>query len=334
MKPFAAFVAITLVVLAGAAGQARAEFGITPGSFGISVADRDGLDYTQAGGHPYSASTTFALNSAVDPEVGMIPGGGGVRSIQVDLPPGLLANPRAVMQCPVALLGGVLSSCPLPSRVGMVELTRVGDDGAPTTSTTPAYSVEPPRGTLATFGFNFLSKQVLLYAGLRSAGDYGVRLVAPGVNPSIKLLGIALTLYGDPATVFGNGLPAKPFLSNPTDCSGRALEPMLAVDSWQDPGSLLDYRALSPPVDGCARLRFEPTISIAPDRPWADTPAGYSVDLEVPQTDELDQLATPPLKEPTVTLPQGLSINPGLADGLRGCRTTARWPRRSARRGR
>jgi hypothetical protein len=316
-RTLALFAATALVMLA-AAGQARAEFGVTPGSFVTAVVGQGGLNYSQAGGHPYSASTSFAFNSVVDPEVGITPAGGGVRDIQVDLPPGLVANPQAVEQCPIALLGGIFSACPAASRVGTVELTRTGSEAVPTTDSTPVFNIAPPGGAVAALGFNFLQKEVLLYVGLRSDEDYGVRIEGLGINPAIRLLGIHLILYGDPATVFASG-PSRPFLSNPTECSGGATVTTLAANSWDDPGDVLDYTATSPSVTGCDQLSFEPKISIVPETGRAAIPGGYSVDLVVPQTDDIGQLATPPLKDATVRFPRGVSINPSLADGLQGC---------------
>jgi hypothetical protein len=43
------------------------------------------------------------------------------------------------------------------------------------------------------------------------------------------------------------------------------------------------------------------------------------VDLRVPQTNSPGTLATPELRDATVTLPQGLATSPSAADGLRGC---------------
>ncbi len=57
-----------------------------------------------------------------------------------------------------------------------------------------------------------------------------------------------------------------------------------------------------------------------PETTQADTPSGYEVDLKVPQSTNLfPVLATPDLKDATVTLPAGVSVSPSAADGLVGC---------------
>ena len=43
------------------------------------------------------------------------------------------------------------------------------------------------------------------------------------------------------------------------------------------------------------------------------------MDLRIPQTDSLDQLATAHLQKAVVTLPEGLVLNPASGNGLEGC---------------
>jgi hypothetical protein len=71
---------------------------------------------------------------------------------------------------------------------------------------------------------------------------------------------------------------------------------------------------------GCERLRpFDPSINIAPDTTYADTPAGLSVDVKMPQGLNPEGLQTPGLEGTTVVLPEGIAINPGQATGLQAC---------------
>jgi hypothetical protein len=75
-------------------------------------------------------------------------------------------------------------------------------------------------------------------------------------------------------------------------------------------------------ITGCEKLvHFQPTVSISPDTSFADTPAGLSVDLSVPQGVNSEGLATSGLKDTTVTLPEGVVINPGQATGLQACQS-------------
>jgi hypothetical protein len=49
------------------------------------------------------------------------------------------------------------------------------------------------------------------------------------------------------------------------------------------------------------------------------SPSGFDFGIEVPQNDDPDGLATPPIKDVTTVLPEGLTINPALANGLEAC---------------
>ncbi len=56
-----------------------------------------------------------------------------------------------------------------------------------------------------------------------------------------------------------------------------------------------------------------------PDTLEAGEPAGYSLNLNVPQNTEAEGLATPDVKDTVVTLPLGTVISPSAADGLGDC---------------
>jgi len=75
------------------------------------------------------------------------------------------------------------------------------------------------------------------------------------------------------------------------------------------------------PIAGCDRLQFSPSISLVPETTLADEPAGYTTDLKIPQAPQtgVEGLATPPVKDTTVTLPLGVSISASTADGLAVC---------------
>ncbi len=78
-------------------------------------------------------------------------------------------------------------------------------------------------------------------------------------------------------------------------------------------------KVVSPPVSGCEKLHFDPSLSVQPETTEADEPSGMAVDLKVPQSTEPHGLATPPFKSVTVTLPSGVSLSPGAGDGLQAC---------------
>jgi hypothetical protein len=64
---------------------------------------------------------------------------------------------------------------------------------------------------------------------------------------------------------------------------------------------------------------MSPTLSVGPDTSQPDTPAGYTVDLGVPQNEQPYSLATPTVQNVSVTLPAGTALSPAVANGLQGC---------------
>ena len=113
---------LALVLLGGAYGAtpASAAFGIE--SFDGLVTDAQGRAYTQAGGHPYAASTAFAVNSHA-PDGVKVPDGGGLKEVVVDLPVGFGGDPTATPTCSpaefVALPTTIATNCPASSQVGV-----------------------------------------------------------------------------------------------------------------------------------------------------------------------------------------------------------------------
>jgi hypothetical protein len=130
--------------------------------------------------------------------------------------------------------------------------------------------------------------------------------------------------------------PPTAFLTNPTKC-GPASEynAKFIGDSWDHPGLFEPFDGkpfLSDPnwqvvttsmypagVTGCNKLAFNPSLKVTPDTTQADAPSGYGVGLHVPQSIAPNDLASPALDNAVATLPQGVAINPGAADGLQAC---------------
>jgi hypothetical protein len=338
-----AVVAVGLAVLALAvvAGPALADFGISPGSFKADVFQRDGTTFeTQAGAHPSSATTSFDFNLTPAGHVDE-----HVRDIHVSLPPGFIGNPEAAAKCPRADFDGIipsLSSCPDASQVGVAQI-RVqlvfGTFVAHATFWAPVYNLVPPLGQTAEFGLPVQTVPVKMVATVDTAGNYGLSIRLSKVSQGFAIEGTTLTLWGDPADSAHDGLRGsclqvlggptgslcpstavhRPFLTNPTECAGPQTS-AISVDSWESPGVWKDASyTTSVGVDGCNRLKFNPTIDVTPDSTRAGAPSGYAVDLNIRQNDDPTGIATPPLRDAVVKLPAGTSISPSAASGLGGC---------------
>ncbi|HEY7960969.1 MAG TPA: hypothetical protein VID29_03515, partial [Solirubrobacteraceae bacterium] len=122
------------------------------------------------------------------------------------------------------------------------------------------------------------------------------------------------------------------FFTNPSACTGEPLVTSVRMDSWQSPGrytadgtpdfSDLNWAgatSVAPAVTGCNLLQFSPGLSAQPETTVADSPTGLNIDLQVPQSEDPSTLATPPLRDASIVLPAGISLNPSAADGLGSC---------------
>lgn len=307
--------------------QAFSTFGIE--SFSIETLDEEGQSYTQAGGHPYAMkvviglTTTGALTSR-NPKSASA----NLRTVEVELPPGLIGNPMATPRCESALMKP--NQCPGSDQVGLA--TVFSPRG--TSEFGPVYNLTPPTGVAAQLGARFnVFGTARIDAGVRTGSDYGVTANSIFVTADEAVERIEMTLWGVPASEHhfserfcrGAGLPGcssdaplVPFLTNPTSCPGP-LTSTLRVDAWQDPGSFVSADAQLPSPSGCDRLDFRPTITVQPDVRSYESPTGLHVGLHVPQNQNPSGLAEANLKDATVTLPPGITVNPSGANGLAAC---------------
>ena len=74
-------------------------------------------------------------------------------------------------------------------------------------------------------------------------------------------------------------------------------------------------------MTGCGRLPFTASVSVAPDVQEASKPTGLSVKIHVPQETSLTPtgIAGADVRNTTVTLPEGVSLNASGANGLQAC---------------
>jgi hypothetical protein len=117
------------------------------------------------------------------------------------------------------------------------------------------------------------------------------------------------------------GVPRKPFLTVPFQCDADHTWRLHGYDSWQHSGVFgpdLNY-TMPGQLSGCDQVPFDPTVTVAPTTDAADSPSGLDVEVDLPQSEDPDGIATSPLKDATLTLPEGLTVNPASANGLDAC---------------
>ena len=111
----------------------------------------------------------------------------------------------------------------------------------------------------------------------------------------------------------------------PSACAGP-LQSTVEGDSWvqelEAPGKLYPLASATlPALDGCDGLPFHPEIDVAPDARQASSPSGFDIDVHVPQSAGLNPegLAESSVRDITLALPEGVALNPAVADGLEVC---------------
>ncbi|HEV3323509.1 MAG TPA: hypothetical protein VG147_15095 [Solirubrobacteraceae bacterium] len=310
-------------------------FGVVGFSFGAD--GLAGMPDAQAGDHPYGVTTTIDFSTTREtlgePDVVR-----DVKDVSVELPLGFAGDPLATERCPEIDLtdsegyidtSGFHTACPAGSQVGTISFVwAVGYHTVPY----PVYNVVPDRGYPAELGVNAgLGQPLFLYANVvRSPSGYRLRIDTPG---ALRVTGlepeeVRMTVFGDPGTANGTGSNAA-YVTNPTNCSAVPQSVSTYVTAWEGSSATAEATAY-PEVTGCNLLQgtaaFDPSVAIEPETTQADTPSGYTVDLKLPQAPSaFGALATPDLKNATITLPAGVSVSPAAASGpaaLAGCPAT------------
>lgn len=325
----------------------------TPAGFGYSnftgwFSNADGTLDTQAGSHPYALTMSYDLNVDADSEGGVVPAGGETRNITVKLPPGFVGDPTAVPQCPRRQFDSI--SCPGSTQIGETRFSIADEEGGELHGYqyyegllhVPVYNLKPPPGIPAQFGFELAHNQVFLDSSVRSGGDYGITVHADNIPQKRSIVADTITIWGTPADRTHDnhrgecfepeegscpiGAAEKPLLTLPTGCEGPQTFSS-ETDTWENTNTASDtYLSTSGAGEpggftGCEHLGFGPTLKLAPDTTYADTPAGVTAEVTAPQEalTSPGELASSDIKNTTVTLPPGVVINPGQAAGLTAC---------------
>lgn len=294
--------------------------------------------FTQAAGHPNYGITDFKIAS-VKVGAANVPLG-VVKRVRVDLPAGLSVNPTAVPLCPMAAFESIEvsegvyapSACEPATIVGKDLVTVVVEPAEHVYADVPlegdVYNLEQPEGVPAEFGvaidiaplvgFSGLYAHTLLEggvswhaeAGVSPSGDYHELFKINHIGAKPPLLESRLEFYGN----IGEG----GFLTIPSTCNVLQTT-QIEVESYE--GERPPITTFTTPIGatGCELVPFEPKLVITPSTPQSDRPDGATFDLEVPQNAEPEGVNSSTLKATTVTLPEGMTLNPSVANGLEAC---------------
>ena len=250
------------------------------------------------------------------------------------------------------------NDCPADSAVGITSVTLNEPEFISyRTLTYPLFNLEPSFGEPARLGF-FVpigNVPVVLDTSLRSGAgegavpgqseDYGVDVDTTNTSQTAGLLSARVTVWGTPGdprhaadrgwSCMFESLGAQhsscerpvethppAFLTAPTSCVAP-MQASVEADSWNEPGRLIDQLPSEPlpTLVGCNQLPFGPTISSEPTASGATSPTGLNFDIDVKNEGLTngEGLAASEIKKVSVTLPEGFSTNPSVAEGLKAC---------------
>jgi hypothetical protein len=296
----------------------------------ISVKEAHEEGYTQAGGRvPFGVTDFKVLTTGSYPD--KVPTS-LVTHLRTDVAPGLATNPFAVPQCSLANFGttevakesGIFppSKCE-GSELGTNEVTvwlgpEVNKD-APLSGI--VYNLEPENGLASEFGvaLNLEPLGIKAFAHTLIKGNVEWGKQANGTNqgdyhdyfeidvsPHLPLVRSRLVFEG---TKGGN------FITNATSCPGHNTTSLKLTDKE----GVTVPKLFTTPIglEGCGSVPFEPSFALTPEVTQTDQPNPFTAAASEPHNPTATDQSQ--VKSASVTLPEGMTLNPSAAAGLEAC---------------
>jgi hypothetical protein len=329
-RPWTTLICAVALALLALPSAAQADFGLVPGKTTVTALNKDGTIDTRAGSHPYSFTVHFDFKADEDGHSE----GGEPRDVFVKLPPGFFGNPQAIPTCSIQSFEGSVPACPASTQVGVLHAT-VATIGQ---ITGPIYNLTAPPGMVTEIGFSSAGFNSLQYASVRSTEGYGLGFSAPDLP--LEVTSVTETFWGNPADPGhtpergrngaggeASDAPQNAYLTLPASCEA-APQTTVEVDSKLAPGVFVgdtapfrDPGGNPAPMSACDGVPFSPKISSQPTTKLASNPSGLDFELKLPNQGLLSpgNTAETEPKKTVVTLPEGVSINPSLAEGAGVC---------------
>jgi hypothetical protein len=291
---------------------------------------------SQAGAHP-DMSVDFIVGTRQEsPRTET--GANQIKNGLVETPAGFIGNPHAAPECTAGEFG--LDECAADAQVGTADpYIGIGDGCCNEAGMAPIYNLVPQPGQAGLLAWKapIAGFPIFVVIGARTDSDYGLNAEVKGITANFSLGRYKQTLWGVPASPIhdnqrfkkGGGFaaffypppevsnsPERPFLSNPTTCSGPLTSNFvsMAYDRGRD-----EKTAPWPETTGCEQLGFNPSLAAKPTTEAADSPSGLDVTLRVPQNDSPATPSDSEIRGITTVLPPGFSINSNGADGKVSC---------------
>ncbi|HEY5046274.1 MAG TPA: hypothetical protein VII53_10500, partial [Solirubrobacteraceae bacterium] len=160
----------------------------------------------------------------------------------------------------------------------------------------------------------------LINGNVEWAGDYH-DYYEINVSTAIPLISSRLVLKGNIGST-GNG----GYITLPSNCAGvgPATTSTVTFESTEGKTVAKKYETLVP-TEGCngvspfEKVPFAPGFALTPETTQSDQPDGVSTELTLPHNPGPTEIDSSQLKTASITLPEGLTLNPSAAAGLEAC---------------
>jgi len=315
-----------------------------PAAQGLSHADfwvtnENGETDTQAGSHPYLEGFVLDFATALrEGDRGYL-SGGEVRNLETRFPPGFIGSLSNFPQCTHSQL--LQEKCPPESMVGVIHGIDVIEQSV---GVHPLFNIKPEHGTPAELGFNYEGALTYTTISVGTGGDNAIISHSDDI-PELEVQQLAVSLWGFPQQASHHpwrsheesgcapgeeggycavSLPTghfHPIFTLPTACGVAGPVVFREAAGWQNTEARSEAASSPLTVTGCEDLSLEALFNVSLQTDRADTPTG----LEGTVTPALGGLEEPlgdaasGIEATTVTLPEGLVVNPGQAAGLTAC---------------
>jgi len=302
--------------------------------------------YVQAGGHPPHGITDFTVktNGGGEPE-------GKISHIRTDVGPGVSTNPEAVPKCSNAEFGTEVATgfflephCNAATEIGENKVKVFIEGVGPFELHGPAYNLEQTPGLASLFGVSvqlptFLTKVLFAGTPLENTTLYVHTLIEGHVewasdyhdyfeikvSTALPLISSRLTFKGNIGTGTGS-IGSGGFLTNPTSCTGVGPQTTSTLTLETLEGAKAEEKYTTKVgTEGCkgeapfAAVPFAPTLALHAETPQSDEPDGIVTELGTPHNLSPTGIDSSQLETATVTLPEGMTLNPSAASGLEAC---------------
>ena len=314
--------------------------------------------YTQVSGHPPFGVSDFKLSRHTEesgPLTGVVVPNQNLKSLRIDVAPGVSTNPEAVAKCSVEKFTStevepvkhifLAPECEESGAgntvIGKNEVTAVLEVAPGVFADVPlagkVYNLEQPTGMSSYFGVALqVGAGVFVHTFIEGHVEW-----ASDYHDLFEIHNITPGLLESRLTFFGNNGPLEngAFLTIPSSCQGAgpATTTGWSGESYEGSNATSSYTV---PVgtEGCnglppfALVPFAPTFSLAPETTQSDLPDGATTELVLPHDPNPANLDSAQLKTASILLPEGMTLNPSAAHGLEALHAQAdRHPHKGTR---